>query len=123
VWPEPFGRVAAEAMINAIPPVVSDRGSLPHVVGGDFQSGGGGRVVSIPDWMTLETKKLPTEQEVAPWYEAVCALWDDRKTYDAIAERARRIANERYTEAVSRKKHVDYFTSLAAGGRPIPTKA
>ena len=31
VWAEPFGRVAAEAMINAIPPLVSDRGSLPHV--------------------------------------------------------------------------------------------
>jgi glycosyltransferase involved in cell wall biosynthesis len=28
VWDEPFGRVAAEAMINAIPPLVSDRGSL-----------------------------------------------------------------------------------------------
>jgi glycosyltransferase involved in cell wall biosynthesis len=123
VWPEPFGRVAAEAMINSIPPVVSDRGSLPHVVGGDFQDGGGGRVVSIPEWMTLETKKLPTELEVAPWYEAVCTLWDDRKTYDAVAQRARQIADERYTEAVSRKKHVDYFTSLTAGGRPIPTGA
>jgi hypothetical protein len=29
VWDEPFGRVAAEAMINAIPPLVSNRGSLP----------------------------------------------------------------------------------------------
>ena len=28
VWDEPFGRVAAEAMINGIPPLVSDRGSL-----------------------------------------------------------------------------------------------
>ena len=48
VWDEPFGRVAAEAMINAIPPLVSNRGSLPHVVGGDFEAGGGGRVLPVP---------------------------------------------------------------------------
>ena len=36
VWEEPFGRVAAEAMINGVPPIVGNRGSLPHVVGGDF---------------------------------------------------------------------------------------
>ena len=40
VWAEPFGRVAAEAMINAIPPLVSNRGSLSHVVGGDFSGAG-----------------------------------------------------------------------------------
>src|SRR5262245_39232400 len=123
VWGEPFGRVAAEAMINAIPPLVSDRGSLPHVVGGDFAAGGGGRVLPIPAWMTFETKKLPTAQEVQPWYDAVCALWDDPALYDAIAQRGRQIAGDRYSEAVSRKKHLDYFTSLATGGRPIPTGA
>jgi len=37
---ESFGRAAAEAMINAIPPVVSDRWNLPNVVGGVFSTGG-----------------------------------------------------------------------------------
>ena len=119
VWEEPFGRVAAEAMINAIPPLVSNRGSLPHVVGGDFSEGGGGRVLPIPDWMTFKTTTLPSEQEVEPWYEAVCALWDDPALYRSVASRAHRIAEERYSERVSRKKHVDYFTSLKSGGRPI----
>jgi hypothetical protein len=36
-----------------------------------------------------------------------------------MAARGREIADERYTEAVSRKKHLDYFTSLEPGGRPI----
>jgi glycosyltransferase involved in cell wall biosynthesis len=120
VWDEPFGRVAAEAMINAIPPLVSSRGSLPHVVGGDFGQGGGGRVLPIPKWMSADTTKLPTEAEVAPWYEAVCAVWDDAALYGSIAARARQIADERYSEAVSRQKHVDYFTSLKPGGRPLP---
>jgi glycosyltransferase involved in cell wall biosynthesis len=119
VWEEPFGRVAAEAMINAIPPIVGDRGSLPHVVGGDFSAGGGGRVVPIPDWMTYKTTRLPTEAEAQPWFDAVCALWDDAVLYETMASRARQIASERYSETVSRRTHVDYFTSLKPGGRPI----
>lgn len=119
VWEEPFGRVAAEAMINAIPPIVGDRGSLPQVVGGDFSAGGGGRVLPIPDWMTYKTTRLPTEAEIQPWFDAVCALWDDVRLYQAMASRARQIADERYSEAISRRKHVVYFTSLRPGGRPI----
>jgi hypothetical protein len=69
VWEEPFGRVAAEAMINGIPPLVSDRGSLPSVIGGDYRDGGGGRVLPIPEWMTAETMRLPSEQEIEPWYQ------------------------------------------------------
>jgi glycosyltransferase involved in cell wall biosynthesis len=119
VWEEPFGRVAAEAMINAIPALVSERGSLPDVVGGDFSQGGGGRVLPIPEWMTFKTTKLPSEEEIQPWFEAVCTLWDDAAHYRSVAMRARQIADERYSERVSRKKHVDYFTSLKPGGRPL----
>jgi len=120
VWEEPFGRVAAEAMINGIPALVSERGSLPAVVRGDFSDGGGGRVLPIPAWMTEKTTRVPAAEEIAPWYDAVCALWDDAVLYRAVAERARAIAEERYSEAVSRQKHVDYFTTLRPGGRPIP---
>jgi glycosyltransferase involved in cell wall biosynthesis len=119
VWEEPFGRVAAEAMINEIPPIVSNRGSLPQVVGGDFCAGGGGRVLPVPDWLTFKTMRLPSEREVEPWYDAVCALWDDPALYHSVATRARQIADERYSEEVSRRRHVDYFTSLRPGGRPI----
>jgi glycosyltransferase involved in cell wall biosynthesis len=114
VWEEPFGRVAAEAMINGIPPLVGDRGSLPHVVGGDFSEGGGGRVLPVPEWMNERTTKLPSEQEAHPWYEAVCAVWDDPALYHAMADRAQAIAHERYSETVSRRKHLDYFSSLGA---------
>ena len=119
VWEEPFGRVAAEAMVNAIPPLVSDRGSLPAVIGGDFAEGGGGRVLPVPGWMTHETMRLPTEHEVESWYDAVCALWDDAALYRAIATRARTIAEERYSESVSRTKHLDYFTCLRPGASPF----
>ena len=47
VWEEPFGRVAAEAMVNGIPAIVSNRGALPEVI----RSGGesGGLVRAVPD--------------------------------------------------------------------------
>jgi glycosyltransferase involved in cell wall biosynthesis len=123
VWEEPFGRVAAEAMINAIPPLVSDRGSLPQVVGGDVEHGGGGRVLPIPAGMTPDSRELPSEQAVEPWFNAVCELWDDAAFYRKIAARARQIAGERYSEDVSRKKHVDYFTSLTPGANPLASRS
>jgi glycosyltransferase involved in cell wall biosynthesis len=119
VWEEPFGRVAAEAMINGIPPLVGNRGALPDVVGGDAAAGGGGRVLPIPDWMTPSTNQVPSESEVQPWYDAVCALWDDAALYESLAARARQMADTRYSEHVSRAQHVGYFTSLTPGGRPL----
>jgi glycosyltransferase involved in cell wall biosynthesis len=125
IWDEPFGRVAAESMINGIPPLVSNRGALPDVLGGDAAQGGGGRVLPVPDWMKPETTTLPTADEIAPWFDAVCALWDDAESYRQLADRARGIAEDRYSEAVSRRLHVDYFTSLAPGATPWaePTQA
>ncbi len=106
VWNEPFGRVAAEAMINSIPAIVSDRGSLPDVVGGDFSTGGGGRVVPVPGWLNADSTRVPSEHDVESWFDAVCALWDDAAHYHAVATRAHAIAQERYSEAVSRRKHL-----------------
>ena len=124
VWEEPFGRVAAEAMINGVPPIVSKRGSLPHVVGGDESTGGAGVVLPLPGWMTPDTTRVPSADEVQPWFDAVCRLWDDARYYESIAARARAVAGERYSEEVSRRKHVDYFTSLKArpaDARPVST--
>ena len=93
VWEEPFGRVAAEAMINAIPPLVSNRGSLPHVVGGDFSAGGGGTVLPIPEWMTQRHDAgSRASRRSSLGIEAVCALWDDEALYESVGARARRIA-------------------------------
>lgn len=122
VWEEPFGRVAAEAMINGIPPLVGNRGALPHVVGGDVADGGGGRVLPIPEWMMVHSTHLPSEQEVQPWFDAVCALWDDPALYDLVARRARGIAEVRYSEEVSRRRHVDYFTSRTPRQGPITAR-
>jgi hypothetical protein len=89
------------------------------VLDGDFSMGGGGRVLPIPQWMTPRSTVLPSEDEIAPWFDAVCAVWDDAALYHAIASRAQNIAADRYSETVSRRKHVDYFTSLTPCANPI----
>ena len=78
-FPEAFGRVAAEALINGIPPLVSDRGALPETVGA------GGLVLPLPAWLTPEFLELPSKEEAQPWFDAVCRLWDDPACYKAAS--------------------------------------
>jgi glycosyltransferase involved in cell wall biosynthesis len=108
---EPFGRVAAEALINGIPPIVSDRGALPETVGE------GGTVVPLPSWVTAESRDLPSPDEVKPWFDAICALWDDPDRYREASARARATAEGRYHETTMRKRYDEYFQSLAPGGQ------
>lgn len=67
------GHVAGQAVLNGIPVLASDRGSLPETVGD------AGLVLPLPDRLTPATRWLPTPAEVAPWVEAILHLWDDRR--------------------------------------------
>jgi len=112
--PEAFGRVAAEAMINGIPPLVSDRGGLPQTVGE------AGRVIPLPSWLSEDSKQLPTAAEAKPWVDAICELWDDGEAYRRASEIARRVAAERFSEYVMRRRYLEYFASIEAGTAPRP---
>src|SRR5262245_8551856 len=112
--PEAFGRVAAEAMINGIPSLVSDRGGLPQTVGE------AGRVIPLPSWLTENSKQLPTIEEAKPWVDAICELWDDGDAYRRASEIARRVAERRYSEDVMRRRYLEYFASVESGSAPHP---
>ena len=71
-----------------------------------------------PDFRAVAFDRLGTRREV-PGQETSAALWDDPALYHAVASRAQEIAHARYSEQVSRRKHLDYFTSLTPGARPI----
>lgn len=106
---ESFGRVAAESLINGIPPLVSDRGGLPETVGA------GGIVIPLPPWLTEESTTLPSEDEVRPWFEVVCSLWDDPEAYRAASARARAEAAARYNEGLMRRRYLSYFETVERG--------
>jgi glycosyltransferase involved in cell wall biosynthesis len=103
---DPFGRVAAEALINGIPPLVSDRGGLPQTVGE------AGRVLPLPAWLTPQAQELPSRAEVQPWFDAICELWDDPAKYREASERARATAERRFHETILRRRYREYFESL-----------
>jgi len=65
------------------------------------------------------TGSVPSEAEVEPWFDAVCALWDDAAQYRLVAQRAEALGRARHSEAASRQRHVDYFTSLKPGSTPF----
>jgi glycosyltransferase involved in cell wall biosynthesis len=105
VFHEPFGRVAAEAMINGIPALVSDRGGLPETVGD------GAVVLPVPEWMEPAGRRVPDPEEARPWFEAVTRLWDDASAYQRVADSARAAARRLYDEASLRRRDTEYFTA------------
>ncbi len=105
VFEEPFGRVAAEAMINGIPPIVSDRGGLPETVGD------GGIVLTLPDWITPTEHRIPSPAEVKPWFDAIVRLWTNKAEYDRAASAAKQAAIRLYDERMLKQRYLDYFTA------------
>jgi len=108
---DPLGRVAAEAMINGIPPLVSNRGGLPQTVAG------AGRVLPVPARLSGKSLEVPEAEEIRIWFDAVCELWDDPEKYAAASRLARETAERLYGEPVLRRRYLDYFGSLEPGGR------
>jgi hypothetical protein len=62
--------------------------------------------------MTPWTQRLPTVAEVEPWVDAVCTLWDDGDLYTEMSDRARRFAQDHYSDADSRQRHMRYFQDI-----------
>jgi hypothetical protein len=111
VFAEPFGRVAAEALINGIPPIVSDRGALPETVAN------AGVILTLPTSLTPDSRQLPAAEDVEPWFAAVCTMWDDAERYRAAAARARVVAEQHYGEGMMRQRYCQYFEGLTRGER------
>jgi glycosyltransferase involved in cell wall biosynthesis len=106
VFDEPFGRLAAEALLNGIPPLVSDRGGLAETVAG------GGFVLPLPDWMTPTARRLPSASDVEPWVALISQLWADRAFYQKACDTARRAGMAAFGEDRQRPRYVAWFRSI-----------
>ncbi|MCB8888160.1 glycosyltransferase [Vreelandella malpeensis] len=83
LWWESSGRVLAEAMLNGIPALITNRGGMPEMIGDagiafDFPS----RCYEEPYQQLLE------ESELQPLFEATVAFYDDEVLYQDYVTRA-----------------------------------
>lgn len=105
LWQEASGRVAAEAIVNGIPPLVSDRGGLPETCNG------AGFYLPIPPEITPRHPVPVSPQVVEPWIELITRLADDEEFYAQESQRALE-AGKMYLPENLAPRYVDYFASV-----------
>jgi glycosyltransferase involved in cell wall biosynthesis len=105
VWEEPSGRVVAEALVNGVPVLMSDRGGLAE------SAGGAGFVLPLPADLTVQTQRPVAADAVEPWLEVIVKLAFDEAFYNDAVARTREAARmyERKTLAA---RYVDFFRSV-----------
>ncbi len=98
--------IVAQAMINGVPVIGSERAGLPEVLGG------AGMVLPLTGRLTSATRMLPTPEEVTPWVEAVIRLWDNPDLYARYSRRALAEAR-RWAPEVLGPRYIEFFDDLA----------
>lgn len=93
-WNEAFGRIAAEAHVNAIPVVASNRGGLPEAVGP-------GGILLDPDG------------PIKDWATAVRSLWDDDILYAHYSHAARAHAGRKEMQPEVQIQELEAFLAAS----------
>jgi glycosyltransferase involved in cell wall biosynthesis len=97
LWHESFGRVAAEAVLNHIPVLYTNRGGLPEVVGK------AGLAIQLPEEAHQAPYTwLPEPEGLAPLAAVIERLFDDEAQYQALVDAARQQAPRHSLEANTR---------------------
>ncbi len=104
---EAFGRVVAEALLNGVPPIVSDRGGLAEA------ANGAGFVLPLPADLDISTVKPVSAGAVEPWIETIIKLEDDPEFYAREAQRAK-AASRAYVREELVPRYVEFFRTVAA---------
>ncbi len=107
IWEEPSGRVVAEALVNGVPPVVSDRGGLAE------SCNGAGFVLPLPPGLTVKTRVPVGPEAVEPWIDLIVKLAFDEPFYQEAVSRTREAARMYYPENLA-PRYVDFFSQVLA---------
>lgn len=107
VWEEPSGRVVAEALVNGVPPLVSDRGGLAE------SCNGAGFVLPLPADLTVHSRQPVSPEAVEPWMELIARLAFDEPFYmDAVART--QAAARMYGREELARRYADFFFRILA---------
>ncbi|MCC5902972.1 MAG: glycosyltransferase [Halomonas sp.] len=91
LWWESSGRVLAEAMLNGIPALITNRGGMPEMIGN------AGIAFDFPDTCYEEPyQHLLSEEELQPLVDAVISFFDDEALYQDYVARAWQVGKEHH---------------------------
>lgn len=91
LWWESSGRVLAEAMLNGIPALITNRGGMPEMIGN------AGIAFDFPDACYEEPyQHLLSDEELQPLVDAVIDLFDDEALYGDYVDRAWHVGKEKH---------------------------
>ena len=105
VWEEPSGRVVAEALVNGVPPLVSDRGGLTE------SCNGAGFVLPLPPDLTMDVRRPVAATAVEPWIEVIERLAFDEPFYQQAVAAALSAASMYARESLA-PRYVDFFKQV-----------
>ncbi len=111
LWWESGSRVLAEAMLNAIPAIVTDRGGSPEMIGN------GGMKLKLPDACHEKPyTAFPKPELLQPLVERIIQLYDDEVFYNDYVARARHVGETLHNMANSTQRliqalqpHIQHF--------------
>ncbi|NMW22528.1 MAG: tetratricopeptide repeat protein [Chlorobiaceae bacterium] len=104
---ESVGRVTAEAMLNGIPAIVTDRGALPEMMGN------GGFKLKLPDACHKEPYTSIIKPELLQTLaERIIQLYDDEAYYDEYVARAWHVGETLHNMANSTQRLIQAFQLL-----------
>jgi glycosyltransferase involved in cell wall biosynthesis len=111
VWEEPSARVSAEALLNAVPAIVSDRGGMGESLHG------GGFVLPLPSACTPDALIPPPPGAADEWIRLIERLCDDEAFYAEQSARALAAA-EHYRPERQETEYDAFFGQLVRPSGP-----
>lgn len=107
LWWESAGRVLAEAMLNGIPAMCTNRGGMPEMIQD------GGILLRLPEhYHEAPYHALPSEQEVAQLGQQVLELFDNARHYEAMAQRAMRVGQQQHSLVANTRRLLQALSRL-----------
>ncbi|PRY64255.1 glycosyltransferase involved in cell wall biosynthesis [Vreelandella songnenensis] len=108
LWWESSGRVLAEAMLNGIPALITNRGGMPEMIGN------AGIAFDFPDACYEEPyQHLLSDEELQPLVDAVIRFYDDETLYQEYVARARQVGKEKHHIARATERLLSALSPLA----------
>jgi len=109
LWWESMGRVLAEAMLNGIPAIITNRGGMPEMVRD------AGLVLGFPEkYYQNPYSLIPTQALLEPLVKLVIRLWDDETFYQDLVQKAYAVGRSQHSIELAIQKVIASFDPLLA---------